>query len=78
MKYRISAAMTAAIFSAALVVPARFAARDQRHQRPIHYRVIDLGTLGGTVSSGNTINNRGWIVTSPSHKCDGFSNHACD
>src|ERR1700752_2961241 len=27
-----------------------------------HYRVIDLGTLGGTFSAGNTINNIGWAM----------------
>jgi probable HAF family extracellular repeat protein len=70
MKYRISARITAAIFSAALVVPARFAAQDQPHQRPIHYRVFDLGTLGGTVSSGNTINNRGWVMGSSNETGD--------
>ena len=30
--------------------------------RPRHYRVIDLGTLGGAVSAGNAINNRGWVT----------------
>jgi probable HAF family extracellular repeat protein len=35
---------------------------------PRHYRVIDLGTLGGTVSAGNAINNIGWVT--------GFSNEA--
>jgi probable HAF family extracellular repeat protein len=29
---------------------------------PKHYRVIDLGTLGGTVSAGNAINNIGWVT----------------
>jgi probable HAF family extracellular repeat protein len=29
---------------------------------PNHYRVIDLGTLGGTVSAGNAINNIGWVT----------------
>jgi len=29
---------------------------------PEHYRVVDLGTLGGTISAGNAINNIGWIT----------------
>ncbi len=31
---------------------------------PTHYRVIDLGTLGGPVSSGNALNNIGWVTGS--------------
>ena len=37
---------------------------------PRHYRVIDLGTLGGPVSAGNAINNIGW-ATGFSTKADG-------
>src|SRR5260370_41927941 len=40
---------------------------QERHE-PTHYRVIDLGTLGRTVSAGNAINNVGWVT--------GFSNQA--
>jgi probable HAF family extracellular repeat protein len=62
MKYKFSACMTALILSAALAVPPRFAAQDQAASPPTHYRVIDLGTLGGTVSAGNAINNIGWVT----------------
>lgn len=42
----------------------RLAAQEQEHRKPAHYRVFDLGTLGGTASAGNTINNRGLAMGS--------------
>jgi probable HAF family extracellular repeat protein len=39
---------------AALAIPLRLAAQD--------YRVTDLGTLGGTSSVANSVNNRGWVA----------------
>ncbi len=62
MNHKFSACVAAVILSAALSFPARFAAQDHWPQSPAHYRVVDLGTLGGTISSGNTINNRGWVM----------------
>jgi probable HAF family extracellular repeat protein len=61
MKYNIARTMfpfvsLVALF-AALVIPSRLAAQDQRQQ----YAVTDLGTLGGTFSGTNGINNRGWV-----------------
>ncbi len=38
----------------------RLAAQEQ----PDHYRVVNLGNLSGTSSSGNTINNLGWAMGS--------------
>ena len=70
MKYRFSACIAAAILSAALAVPARFSAQDRSPSPPAHYRVVDLGTLGGTISSGNTINNRGWVMGSSTETGD--------
>jgi probable HAF family extracellular repeat protein len=49
----------------AAVVAAPQARADQDH-RPPEYRVTNLASLGGTASSGNSINNRSWIA--------GFSN----
>jgi probable HAF family extracellular repeat protein len=43
-----------------LVVSIRLIAQEPAGPR--HYRVIDLGTLGGTSSAGNAINNRGWVT----------------
>jgi probable HAF family extracellular repeat protein len=62
-----TAAIAAALF-AALGGVQPLGAQD--HTSPGHYRVIDLGTLGGTISSGNTINNLGWVM--------GASNEAGD
>lgn len=45
---------------AALVLWTRSGA--QNPPGPAHYRVVDLGTLGGTDSSANAINNIGWAT----------------
>ena len=60
------AAGIAAIAMVALVAAPRLCAQEQASR----YHVIDLGTLGGTASSGNTINNLGWVM--------GTSNEAGD
>ncbi len=40
-------------------------AQDQaEHFNQAHYSVFNLGTLGGTASAGNTINNLGWAMGS--------------
>jgi probable HAF family extracellular repeat protein len=70
MEFKLSASVAAAILSATLAIPARLSAQDQKRQRPNHYQVVDLGTLGGTVSSGNTINNRGWVMGSSNQSGD--------
>jgi probable HAF family extracellular repeat protein len=66
MKTRRSICLAVTSLLAALAVSIPLTA--QGPQGPKHYRVIDLGTLGGTVSAGNAINNIGWVT--------GFSNKA--
>jgi probable HAF family extracellular repeat protein len=45
---------------AVLGISVRLTAQDS--PKPTHYRIIDLGTLGGTSSAGNAINNVGWVT----------------
>ena len=67
MKFTFVKCAAAAMALAAVVVAVPSGAQDPA-PRQIHYRVIDLGTLGGSVSAGNAINNIGWVT--------GFSNKA--
>ena len=66
MKIKILVPLTAIALLALLTTSMHLAA--QGPAGPSHYRVIDLGTLGGTQSSGNAINNLGWAT--------GFSDQA--
>jgi probable HAF family extracellular repeat protein len=43
-----------------LAISHSLTAQDSARQR--HYRVIDLGTLGGPASAGNAINDVGWVT----------------
>jgi probable HAF family extracellular repeat protein len=43
------------------VIPARLAAQEQ-DRLATHYRVADIGTLGGTFGEANAVYNRGWVV----------------
>ena len=53
---------------ALLTLPSQFAAQDNRNhisQKYHHYKLIDLGTLGGaqsTVTVGRALNNQGTVV----------------
>lgn len=50
---------------AAFAAVAAMAAAAPAHGAPkkiVHYRVVRLDTLGGTVAGGNSINNRGWVT----------------
>jgi probable HAF family extracellular repeat protein len=62
MKYRTLTCIAMTLF-AALAIPVRLAAQEQEEQP--RYSVRDLGTLGGTFSVANSVNNKGWV--------DGFS-----
>ena len=60
MKPKTCISVTVIAFLSVLAVSIRLSAQER--PGPTHYRVIDLGTLGGTVSSGNAINNVGWVT----------------
>lgn len=60
MKTRILIHVTITSLLAALGFSVLLTAQDP--PEPTHYRVIDLGTLGGPSSTGNAINNIGWIT----------------
>lgn len=65
MKSRTSICVTVMILFAAVTAPGWPAARDQPGNEPhIIYTILNLGTLGGTSSSGNSINTLGWATGS--------------
>jgi len=60
MKSRTTICIAAITLLAVFGISVRLTA--QNPPGPTHYRVIDLGTLGGSVSAANTINNLGWAM----------------
>ena len=72
---------------ASLAMPSKLSAQQQTNEQgndqqntqqnltPPHYRVFQLGSLGGSISSGNTINNLGWAMGS-SNLTGNSSEHA--
>ena len=64
MKFRILTCITAMTLFAVLAIPSQLAAQEQPQQagKLQHYTITDLGTLGGTFSQANGINNRGWVT----------------
>jgi probable HAF family extracellular repeat protein len=63
MQPRILTYITAMILYAALAAPVPVAAQGRQEQsKQSHYRVFNLGTLGGTFGSGNGINDLGWVT----------------
>lgn len=63
MKSRVLIRTIAISLLATLAIPVGLAAQEQReHNKKLsRYRVIDLGTLGGTFSNALGINNKGWV-----------------
>ena len=59
-------ARTAITVVAVLTLTLEIAAQDQPEPGKLHYRIINLGTLGGTSSGGNGLNNVG-VVTGASN-----------
>jgi probable HAF family extracellular repeat protein len=64
MRSTIFTLFSSAVLFGWLALAARLSAQDQEHNQPVHYRVFQLGTLGGTSSIGNTIDNRGLAMGS--------------
>jgi len=60
MKSRTLTLLTTMTLFAALAVPVRLAAQEQKQDLP-HYTVTDLGTLGGTFSLAGGLSNSGWV-----------------
>lgn len=59
-----------ALFTA-LMIPVLLVAQDsQQSSQLVRYRVINLGTIGGTSSAGNGINDLGWITGASNLKGD--------
>jgi probable HAF family extracellular repeat protein len=68
MKSRFLMCFAAITLAAALAMPVRLAAQDDRdHDKHHHYQVIDMGTFGGPNSSSPSLNARGvaagWSAT---------------
>ncbi|MGA7854144.1 MAG: hypothetical protein WCA15_12530 [Candidatus Acidiferrales bacterium] len=61
MKFRILICVGVAALLVCAVMPLPLAAQQGGED---HYRVVNLGNLSGTASSGNTINNIGWAMGS--------------
>ena len=62
MQSRITTCITAMTLLAALTAPLQSVAQNQQPPHHPHYSVRNLGTLGGTFSAGNGINQRGWVT----------------
>ena len=64
MKRNLSVCFIAMTVLAALAIPAELGAQQpqQEEEKPQHYAVTDLGTLGGTFSYAGAVNNKGWAV----------------
>jgi probable HAF family extracellular repeat protein len=65
MRSKMLTCISSAILFGWLAAAVRLSAQDVTdHNQPAHYRVFNLGTLGGTSSAGNTINNLSFAMGS--------------
>jgi probable HAF family extracellular repeat protein len=64
MKLRMIASIFFSCLLVALATPAGFAQERRPASDPPTYKVINLGTLGGTVGTGDSINNEGFVAGS--------------
>ena len=62
MKCKILTYITTLTLLVLLAVPLWLAAKDTKEQATTNYQVINLGTLGGSASAANSINNREWVA----------------
>ena len=62
MKSRTLAWFTVMTLFAALAIPVRLGAQEQRNKKLPHYTITVLGTLGGTLSQDTGLNNRGSVA----------------
>ena len=62
MKSKLLNCITGMTLIAGVIIPLQVAAQNQKQlSKPPHYSVRNLGALGGTSSSANGINNKGWV-----------------
>jgi len=66
MKVRIFGWLCAIGLLASLAVTSRLSAQNSPSQEPRHYRVIDLGTLGGPESAAFAVNKDGSVIVGSS------------
>jgi probable HAF family extracellular repeat protein len=62
MQSRITTCIIVLCVCTALSAPLQSIAQNQQPPHHPHYSVRNLGTLGGTFSAGNGINQRGWVT----------------
>src|ERR1700730_6297469 len=63
---KMSSLIIALVMFAAAAMPFRLAAQEGNpvEEKPLHYKLVNLGTLGGTLQSNayGGVNDRGWVT----------------